>query len=110
MMTPLEAWTMAYEGIKKQGGFAYEAESCKYRTSDGKKCAAGHLITDKVYKKEFEYQTIDKLIHYGDVSFDNPPLIYTMQQIHDHCARRGATMEEWERQMLDLKESLDDYV
>lgn len=51
-----------------EGGFpAIErsSNSCKYRSSNGKKCAVGIIIPDNVYEKRFEGRSINQILkHY----------------------------------------------
>lgn len=48
-MNMQEAFDKAYTGIVKQGKIAVDPISlkCVYKTSDGAKCAVGHLLTDE---------------------------------------------------------------
>lgn len=48
-MNRQEAFDKALIGIWKQGGFSFDKHSCVYRNPNGRKCAVGHLISDKEY-------------------------------------------------------------
>ena len=62
--TPTSEWTAqkVYDtilfGLRKQAAPSIEMvndrPACRYRSKDGKKCAAGMLIPDELYKPEFE--------------------------------------------------------
>lgn len=56
MFTHQQTFNMVYRGLAKQG-FKRSAEGsvCKYRTSHGLKCAAGHVIPDDLYSTRMEF-------------------------------------------------------
>jgi hypothetical protein len=53
--------SQGFERSLKKGGKPI-SNYCVYRSEDGKKCAAGWLITDEEYDKSFEQQPIDILL------------------------------------------------
>lgn len=74
---------------------------CKYRTvdTDGKvlRCAAGCLISDHLYKPEFEGIDWMGLISKYGFPRDHVKLIVTMQNLHD-----GASIELWETRFIEI--------
>lgn len=62
---------------------SYGKEICGYRNDEGLKCAAGCLIDDDEYKKEFEGLTWDILILRKKITSKHDSLIYRLQIIHD---------------------------
>lgn len=53
-MTRQEMFNHVATKILEQGGPAWSVQGCVYRTADGKKCAAGWLIPDELYKTDME--------------------------------------------------------
>lgn len=61
-MNNQEIFNKVWNGLKAQGFERSMAvvdeedtlKKCAYRGENGRKCAAGHLIPDELYKKEFE--------------------------------------------------------
>jgi hypothetical protein len=79
------------ERVKQNRGYINQ---CRYRTSDGLKCAIGCLIPDEVYREELEGRGLHDLIrHYKDLKFLLPSdieeyekgvrLLDRLQCIHD---------------------------
>jgi hypothetical protein len=56
---------------------------CLYRDENGRKCAAGCLISDAEYKKEFEGMAWDIFVKNNKVTKTHQSLICDMQDIHD---------------------------
>lgn len=81
---------------KSYGGFG----SCVYRGENGTKCAAGCLISDEEYRKEFENQTWYTLCMEGRVPIQHQSLISDLQDIHDHFITR-----EWPSELKKLAET-----
>lgn len=71
---------------------------CYYRR-EGKSCAAGCLIADDEYKKEYEGRGWDSLANESKVTKEHKDLIYAMQKIHDCYPVR-----EWEKSFEDVAE------
>jgi len=80
-------------------GFAFDikSNSCMYRTSDGKKCAVGWLISDQEYTSEMEGSQVGGLIarkilpkrllgKFVRGRYENEILLRDMQYAHDVCA------------------------
>lgn len=70
--------------------------SCRYRTPDGLKCAAGCLIPDSEYSPSFEGQIVGGIIDRGMQSMNSLSLLLVrlghdirlvrrLQLIHDSC-------------------------
>ncbi len=54
-MTDLELVNFVFDKLIEQGGCSVNADkNCVYRGLNGRKCAAGQLITDEEYKPQFE--------------------------------------------------------
>lgn len=84
--------------------------SCLYR-SDGLKCAAGCLIADEEYSKDFERKGWGGLVQEGSVPGAHELLIKDLQRVHDL-----KDPEEWKDWLLEVAEEyelshgvLDDY-
>lgn len=60
----------------------YGNTACAYRGEGGRKCAAGILIPDELYKKEFEGWTVSSL--YYDMKDDQSIVLYRMMQDLGH--------------------------
>lgn len=58
---------------------------CKYRIN-GLKCAAGCLIPDKDYKKDFENRTVYSVEYFENAGFSNDEIYFIrdLQIIHDN--------------------------
>lgn len=77
---------------------------CRYRSSDGLKCAAGCLIGDDEYSREMETRSWRYLIPINLVPDKHSDLIWRLQQIHD-----GVAVVAWREKLLELaaKQNLD---
>jgi len=64
---------------------------CWYRKG-GKSCAAGCLISDEEYKKEYESKGWYSLIREFRITEQHKDLIYEMQVIHD-----SLSTDKWEK-------------
>lgn len=62
-MTKQEMFDKAVTGIAKQGGPARVGHLCQYRAGT-RKCAVGHLISDKLYRKGMEGMAVEDLLVY----------------------------------------------
>ena len=115
-MTPQELFDTVVGNLRKQGGKALLTEeqlqdlalhkgTCAYRSKDGKKCAAGGLLTDEEYKPSMEGKSIlfvmeqvprfGKLIGYHGTSLYY--LLCSLQKIHDKVV-----VEAWEQTFQEL--------
>ena len=76
-MTNQEAFDKVWDYFVAQGNeSAMEGLTCRLRTRDGRKCAIGCLIPDKVYEPYMDRLTIDEFddLLYSHVSLE--PLFY----------------------------------
>lgn len=78
---------------------------CMYRTSDGKTCAVGCLITDEAYNDCFENFTmshgrVHRALHESGIEVDEDleDMLRELQVIHDRCP-----VEDWTRALNDLE-------
>lgn len=96
-------------GLRAQGGkaevFAIDPSgetvvSCRYRTSDGRKCAAGQALLDEEYDPLMEGNSIGSVL--DDESFaptirqrllPHTGLLFTLQRVHDQ-----AIVMDWEKE------------
>lgn len=87
MYTMQEAFDIAARGVIGQGGPSVDVGMCVYRSANGRKCAAGHLISDQNYRDVFEGQTIgkiwDKINEWDRLS---PKFLSFLQKAHDENA------------------------
>lgn len=98
------------EHLAQQGRVAEENGSCKYRTSEGLKCAFGIFIPDEAYPivEPFEGLSISRLEELGVIKFTGEvELIFasTLQRVHDSSPDLPE-MKEWlfkiaQREKLD---------
>ncbi len=56
---------------------------CVYRAADGKKCAAGHLIPDHMYRSDMEGGNIKNFECFRDLDNESMALIQELQRRHD---------------------------
>lgn len=74
-----------------QGAQAMETEECRYRTSDGKRCAVGCLIPDELYSPKFEGKNAWAMLdmdqklraHIGIETNADYDFLGELQRIHD---------------------------
>jgi hypothetical protein len=90
----------------------YPVESCAYRAPDGKMCAVGCLIDEKLYDPSFERNSIDDRYLAEAISKSGVPneawqLITDLQWLHD-----ARYPEKWESGLQEIadKHSLDSAV
>ena len=84
--------------LVKQGGPALDSQGdCVYKTSDGKKCAIGCLIPDKVYSPVFEGKSIESLlgtfkafesVKLTQFALENEEFLVALQNTHDSLYAR----------------------
>ena len=69
---------------------------CRYRTSEGLKCAAGIMISDDEYSPEMESWAVNHLITKYNLEKIAPfkDLLYKLQGIHD-----AAEIEDWRNEL-----------
>lgn len=114
-MTPQELFDTVVGNLRKQGGKALldqeqlktliAAEgTCAYRAKDGKKCAAGGLLTDQEYKPAMEGNNLFVVMELSP-SFkervgDDCSLLRDLQDVHDRF-----TVVNWERGFRDIAQA-----
>lgn len=85
-MKPQEIFDTVARHLFKQGHPAVEDGSCLYRASNGDRCAAGVLITDRYYDPKMEGQATLAIAKQFDLPKwfkANQELIEALQYIHD---------------------------
>lgn len=97
------------EHFRQQKALAWDdlTGHCRYRTSDGRKCAVGALIPDALYRKDFEEKSIKSFKLYFDK--DSIPfyakdmlLLNKLQEAHDFiAAEAGRTPEDQVSRFFD---------
>lgn len=100
-MTHQETFDTVLAHLRKQGGPAYENNKCRYRTSDGKSCAAGCLIPDEDYIPGLEGTTawaVPVQVLLSKQGHD-PELVDSLQHVHDLAATQWSNFEP-DMQML----------
>lgn len=86
--------------------------SCSYRTSDGKKCAVGMLISDEAYEayhsriegRSIHAEFVMRALRDSGVDIDDGEIfdmLHELQQIHDLDP-----VVEWQEEFDDLKQVL----
>jgi len=91
--TKQQAFNIAYLGLKAQGfeRAVSDKEQCQYRAPDGKRCAFGHLLSDKLYRSSFENKAAFAVINnLCDLNISHP-FTFTdrgfydnLQEVHDN--------------------------
>ncbi len=78
-----------------------EDGSCKYRTSNGLKCAAGCLIPDYDYSPKMEKTLVNNLKFFQESGYspEEIQMIAVLQQIHDLSEPK-----HWKRQLKTMAE------
>lgn len=71
---------------------------CLYRGEEDLKCAAGCLISDEEYSKEFEDKDWDDLIKFKMVPKSHQTLIRDLQLVHDQYIR----VDDWYEKLKHL--------
>jgi hypothetical protein len=110
--TPQELFDKVVAGLRAQGSKSVDRERrcneftetaelvdvCKYRSKDGKKCAAGILIPDDLYQPNFEGTVVDGVAKFE--SDDAELLVRDLQYTHDKHE-----MFEWEGKFKSVAET-----
>lgn len=105
--TKKEVIRQIYEHMRNQGNFSVNDNgSCKYRTSDGRSCAAGCFIPDSEYSSKLEGLNWNALValhpqFHGPHTF----LIRQMQMLHDEHSRKGYS--SFNAYLAELQMTLD---
>lgn len=82
-----EVFMFVWRKLKGQGQKSLINEigsKCAYRGNNGTKCAAGWLIPDSVYKKDFESLSIELIFAFPEVPQATITFIGALQQAHDY--------------------------
>lgn len=101
--TAQEVFDIVARHLLTQNAKSIESDKpyCLYRSSDGKKCAAGCLIPDAHYNPRMENISWRELVCDYSFPHNHSNLIHRLQEIHDH-----RQTSEWKKQ---LKSLADDY-
>lgn len=92
-LTKQEIINKVVEHFRQQKALAWDAAQghCRYRTTDGRKCAVGALIPDALYREDFEEKSIKTFNLHFD--WDAIPfyakdmvLLNKLQEAHDNIA------------------------
>jgi len=119
-MTPQEIFDKAVDGMLKQGVQSMnECGSCVYRSSDGLKCAVGHVIPDELYDPGMDDQTtlldgtaIEAILrHYDDLPawmHEHKVLLTRLQTAHDGpLGWVGGPNSLLKKRLVDVAEDYD---
>lgn len=72
--------------------------ACRYRGDNGTKCAAGILIADEEYTRDFErIGSWNSLVIRGYAPVDHAALIIALQHVHD-----GGSPSTWPADLIDV--------
>ncbi len=112
-MSEQEIFDTVLQKIREQGKPSIYCGGCAYRGPDGLKCAAGHLIPDEDYTKEFEEGTVGKCFleetagneesflvtnYFNDKGYDLN-FISELQQAHDLNYKAESFVEHFNASM-----------
>lgn len=102
-MNRQETFNKMYIGLIKQGGPSVCATKCMYRSETGRKCAAGHVMDDRVYRPVFEGYDVSDVTALGravigallesGVERADIPMVAQVQAAHD-AYTRGADADD----------------
>ena len=97
--TEQEVFDQVATHILKQNAQALVGTSCAYRGDGGLKCAAGCLIGDDEYSREWDENFISwpKLVTKGVVPHLHSALVGRLQQIHD-----SYDPEQWKAELANV--------
>ena len=85
-MNHQEMFDIAARGIIAQGGPSVSNGGCRYRSANGRRCAAGFFLTDEVYNVEMEGH--NAAFVFNDVEgFNSNDRIFLrkLQRVHDNA-------------------------
>jgi hypothetical protein len=105
LKTHQETFDIVAEALLKQGGPSVQNGKCVYKSKNGTKCAAGHLIPDHLYDEkmdDFKFSSVLRndlvqkiLIGEGcDLEF-----VQQLQDIHDSHVN---SWNEWTNHMIEF--------
>lgn len=111
-MTKQEIFDIVWKGILSQGGPSLNhLYGCAYRGENNRKCAAGLLISDEDYTKDYEGEVVsttvpNKLTEYFESKNLNIAFIAKLQSVHDNAWCDSETDEDflknWKSRMRNL--------
>ncbi len=114
-MSTVIDWHMTDERIKEvfkalmEQGPSWENGQCRYRTSDGKKCAVGMVLPDSCYNPDDEGEYVGSLkfalVERGATvgcSDDDLKLLGKMQNAHDTAARRSVKGRDFKLDLVGM--------
>lgn len=81
-----EIFDKVWRGAKNQGfqkSVDPGSQICAYRSPNGLKCHAGHLIPDSEYSSRFEGHSVDAVSFFSNQGKDVVDFIYDIQDCHD---------------------------
>jgi hypothetical protein len=88
-MEASEVLKIVANGLASQGGPAMSGATCLYRTPEGRKCAAGWIITDEEIAAGVLNMNLDILKREGQLPKsceEHFSLLASLQNAHDNCA------------------------
>lgn len=98
-MTNQEIFDRIYLALYKQGRPSVdESGNCLYRSKNGLKCAAGHIIPDELYHTEYEgttFECLNDTINLLDFDREQVQLIASLQSIHDSNTMFYEVRQRW---------------
>lgn len=83
--TRQEIVDIAVAGIVKQGELARSGGECRYRMSNGCKCAIGWNIPDNKYSPKMEMESLINLLPVANISPNDCAFSFKLQGIHDEA-------------------------
>jgi hypothetical protein len=105
-----DAYNKVLKSIRKQKYIQSSDDSkgvCAYRSPNGLRCAAGHLLPNSLYRKEMEGRHIGALKRiYPKIAkyFENVEayLLSELQRAHDFSLVRKGNSLDWETKMKQI--------
>jgi len=109
MRTAQEIFTIVVNHLRKQKYKSSEPDdnnhyTCLYHDPDGSRCAVGILINNEDYKKEYEHNSLDKLLelrllpeHLHEEFWTHRRLLLDLQYLHDDMP-----ITKWEQHLKVL--------
>ncbi len=90
-----DMFTKVYKGLQAQSFQQSLRGGCVYRGVNGRKCAAGHILPDEVYRRDMEGDSCYSVSEFNDLVEDVYAL-RILQEIHD-----GFEGEQMQRQLIN---------
>lgn len=89
-MSLQDIFNTVYKGLREQGfKKSMDGCACAYRDAEGRKCAAGFLITDEEYSSEMEGMGILTLNMQCDLGFSSEQVYFIADLQSDHDSSPG---------------------